>query len=176
VKRSLRDAKTGSLVSPITPTGFSYHCSVAGTSGASEPTWNAVLGQTTTDGTVTWVTVRLLTVTGTVTTATTKRIFRDSSRTEADHFFRGGLLTWTSGLNSGLKMEVKVYTSAVDEFELSLPMPYAIMVGDAYSVQAGCSKRLGGDHGCMTKFDNVKNYRGEPHVPQKAELAVAGYL
>lgn len=101
------------------------------------------------------------TVTGSVTGVTSARIFQDSARGEPASWFDYGLLTWTSGANSGLAMEVKAY--APGQFELQLPMPYAIAVGDAYSVHAGCQKRLIED--CKQKFNNVINFRGEPHIP-----------
>jgi len=44
-----------SFVIPSTPDGFVYECTTAGTSHATtEPTWDAVLGNTTVDNTVTW--------------------------------------------------------------------------------------------------------------------------
>jgi uncharacterized phage protein (TIGR02218 family) len=45
---------------------------------------------------------------------------------------------------------------------MQLPMPYALTVGDAYSLQPGCDKLLAT---CKVKFNNVLNFRGEPHVP-----------
>lgn len=44
----------GDTVVPTVPNGFKYVCTVAGTSGASEPSWPEVVGTTKTDGTVTW--------------------------------------------------------------------------------------------------------------------------
>jgi uncharacterized phage protein (TIGR02218 family) len=47
------------------------------------------------------------TVTGTVTAAASARAFTDSARAEAAHYFTAGLITWTSGENDGLSMEVR---------------------------------------------------------------------
>ena len=110
------------------------------------------------------------TVTGSVTSFTNKRTFRDTTRTEADGYFMGGKLTWTSGVNNGLQMEVKRYTSATDEFELCLPMRNAIAVGDTYSVYAGCDKAW---ETCKVKFNNILNFRGEPFVPQEQSVALS---
>lgn len=104
------------------------------------------------------------TVTGTVTSFSNRHQFMDTSRTEADKWFEGGKLTWTSGLNNGLPMEVKKYTSATKQFVLSLDMPFNIAIGDAYSVYAGCDKSYTGTHGCVPKFNN-KNYGGFPQIP-----------
>jgi len=41
-------------VTPITKNGRKYICTIAGTSGASEPTWPTTIGNTVVDGTVTW--------------------------------------------------------------------------------------------------------------------------
>ncbi len=45
---------TTSFVTPTTANGFYYKCTVAGTSGSSQPTFPTVLGQTVTDGGATW--------------------------------------------------------------------------------------------------------------------------
>jgi uncharacterized phage protein (TIGR02218 family) len=114
------------------------------------------------------------TITGSVTALTVgnSRIFTDSARAEALGYFDGGLLTWTSGLNDGLSMEVKTYTLVGTSIALVLGMPHALGVGDTYTMYAGCDKSLSGTQGCKVKFNNVVNFRGFPHVPQKQELAM----
>jgi uncharacterized phage protein (TIGR02218 family) len=107
------------------------------------------------------------TVSGSVSSVSSNRIFADSSRTEADHYFRYGLLTWTSGANDGLKMEVKGFLNAGGVFELQGEMPYDILAGDSFEVYAGCDKTLAT---CKAKFSNVINFRGFPHVPGQDAL------
>ena len=115
------------------------------------------------------VTLASYTVTGSVTTATSGRVFTDTARTEADNYFAGGLITWTSGDNDTYRMEVKSSTSA-GVVTLQQAMPNATVIGDAYSLSAGCDKLL---NTCKTKFSNVINFRGFPHVPGQDKM-IAG--
>lgn len=100
------------------------------------------------------------TVTGTVTAATSRLICEDSGRTEEAGYFNSGKITFNSGANEGISMEVKSFFEG--QLILSLPMPYAIQVGDGYTLVAGCDKTL---ETCKATFENVVNFRGEPHVP-----------
>lgn len=102
------------------------------------------------------------TVSGSVTSVSTNRIFADSSRTEADHLFRYGLLTWTSGANAGLSMEVKGFLNAGGQFEIQQAMPYDILAGDAFTVCSGCDKTRAT---CRDVFANTVNFRGFPDLP-----------
>lgn len=102
------------------------------------------------------------TVTGTVDLLNSRRIFGDSGRGEPDDWFGGGVVTWTSGANAGLSMEVADFNLG-GGFVLHLPMPYDIAEGDTYSAVPGCRKRRTDD--CGAKFNNVVNFRGFPDVP-----------
>ena len=105
------------------------------------------------------------TVTGTVSAAGSLLGFVDSGQGEASGLFSFGKITFSSGANAGLSMEVKEYvfqTGIGGEFTLVLPLPYALQVGDGYQVTKGCDKTLGI---CSGRFDNVANFRGEPLVP-----------
>lgn len=108
------------------------------------------------------VNLAALTVSGAVTSVTDAATFADTSRTEADDTFNYGKLTWTSGANAGLSMEVRDWTLSTQTFGLWLPMPNAIAVGDGYTVYAGCDKRF---TTCKSKFSNVTNFGGFPHLP-----------
>jgi uncharacterized phage protein (TIGR02218 family) len=106
------------------------------------------------------------TVTGSVTTATSSQEFVDSSRTEATDIFSFGVLTFTSGANNGLSIEVKEYSllpvSAGGKIVLALPMPFSITTGNTYSLSKGCDKTT---VTCHNRFSNIVNFRGEPSVP-----------
>jgi uncharacterized phage protein (TIGR02218 family) len=82
----------------------------------------------------------------------------------ADGWCTGGRLTWTSGANKDLSVEIKLHRAigGVDEFDLWQRAPQAIEIGDGFRVTAGCDKT----HAmCRAKFANVANFRGFPHMP-----------
>jgi uncharacterized phage protein (TIGR02218 family) len=84
-----------------------------------------------------------------------------AGRDVAMNWYTGGLITFTSGLNSGLSMEIK--RSAGTRLELQEAMPFAIAKRDTFTIRAGCMKRYYED--CIGKFNNRLNFRGFPHLP-----------
>ena len=102
------------------------------------------------------------TVTGTLTSVTSQQVFTDSTRAEAADYFAEGLITFITGANAGLTQKVKSHATG-GVFTLSLPLLLVLGIGDAYSLVAGCRKRLAED--CAAKFNNVINFQGEPHLP-----------
>lgn len=110
------------------------------------------------------------TVTGTVDVVVSRREFNDAARVEAADYFTAGKITFTSGANNGLQMDVKAYSPAI--VQLQLPMPYDIGVGDSYSLIAGCRKRASLD--CHAKFNNLVNFRGFPYIPGTDQVASGG--
>lgn len=105
------------------------------------------------------------TFTGAVSTVETNFSFKDSSKTQSNGYFSGGVITFTSGENAGLSMEVRDF--AATGFTLFLPLPHAIQLGDTYQVTAGCDKQF---DTCINLFNNAINFRGEPHVPGTDKL------
>jgi uncharacterized phage protein (TIGR02218 family) len=102
---------------------------------------------------------------GTVTTLAGSAIFHASGiGTFADGWFTAGKLTFASGLNSGLAVEVKVHRldDAGVLIELWQQMPEPIAAGDTFVVSAGCDKRFAT---CRDRFANTVNFRGFPHIP-----------
>lgn len=81
-----------------------------------------------------------------------------------DGWFTRGKLTFTSGANEMLAVEVKEHRFEGGEVRLWLwqAMPEAIEAGDGFAVTAGCDKRF---ETCQAKFANAVNFRGFPHMP-----------
>ena len=110
------------------------------------------------------------TVTGTVASVSGNRVLFDAARTQAADYFTAGKLTFSSGLNNGLSMEVK--SSIVGQIALYEAMPFAVAAGDTYSAYAGCTKRFTED--CGAKFNNRFNFRGFPHLPGNSVYKTGG--
>jgi uncharacterized phage protein (TIGR02218 family) len=91
-----------------------------------------------------------------------QRRWTDAALTQPAGFFTAGKVLWTAGDNAGLSKEVKTHATGGD-ITLEEAMPYAVAVGDEYTIWAGCLKRFTED--CGTKFDNQINFRGFPHIP-----------
>lgn len=108
------------------------------------------------------VSLATYTVTGSVMDVISQTQFVDYTRSEAADYFTYGKLTWTSGANQGLTMEIKAWDNSTQIFTLWLPLPQPISVGDAYQVHRGCDKRF---TTCMNAFANVVNFGGFPHLP-----------
>lgn len=94
-------------------------------------------------------------------------LLHDPTVLAADDWYTGGLVTFLTGANAGLSMEVRKWTNATLLLELFLPMTFPIDPGDRFIVYAGCNKTL---DACRDKFDNVLNFRGEPYVPGNDHL------
>ena len=102
---------------------------------------------------------------GSVTAVTNERIFEDSAREEENGYFDKGVITFTSGSNTGFSTEVKRSEGA--KITLSIPFPNQISVNDEYTIKAGCDKKFST---CISKFNNAVNFRGEPHIPGVNEI------
>ena len=82
----------------------------------------------------------------------------------ADGWFTRGLLTFTSGANTGRSGEIKrhVLKGAIATIELWQAPGASLLPGDAFRFTAGCDKQLAT---CRAKFANAASYRGFPHMP-----------
>jgi uncharacterized phage protein (TIGR02218 family) len=108
------------------------------------------------------VTLASYTYTGTVTSVINNQEFADNNMGQSNDLFNYGLLSWTSGNNNGINMEVKGYLASGGQFTLMSPMPFTVQIGDGYSVYQGCDKQKST---CINDFDNILNFRGFAEIP-----------
>jgi uncharacterized phage protein (TIGR02218 family) len=82
----------------------------------------------------------------------------------ADGWFSLGRLTWSSGANAGLAIELKEHRLVAGHARLTLwqAMPEPIASGDTFTVTAGCDKSFAT---CRARFGNTDNFRGFPQIP-----------
>lgn len=111
-----------------------------------------------------------LTEAGLIGGVTDARTLIDPARTEADGFWRGGLIEFLDGPAEGFRMEVKDSTAA-GVLVLFQAVAVPPQVGDAYSLQPGCDKLFAT---CQTRYDNVINFRGYPHIPGSDQVLKFG--
>ena len=88
-------------------------------------------------------------------------------------WFIFGTIEWTSGANAGRRTEVLGHdvTDGIAVLTLLEAPVRAIAEGDAFTIRAGCDKRI---ETCGAKFANTASFRGFPHIPgQDAVLRYA---
>lgn len=78
----------------------------------------------------------------------------------ASEYFQGGVLTWLTGANAGIAIEVKNYYP--NYLYLAQAMTRPLVAGDTYRLTAGCDKTF---LTCQRRFGNVINFQGFPHIP-----------
>lgn len=89
--------------------------------------------------------------------------FTGSSATDSSAgYLDGGTLSWISGANAGVSMEIKSYITDGSIVTLWLGMNYQPAAGDTFFYYPGCDKRR---ETCLQKFNNILNFRGEPDMP-----------
>lgn len=80
-----------------------------------------------------------------------------------DGWFSAGKLSFSSGANAGLSVEIKRHRKdGAVSLVLWQAMAEPLQAGDEFTVTAGCDKRF---PTCHDRFDNVVNFRGFPHIP-----------
>ena len=103
--------------------------------------------------------------TGTVSVVEGTSIFVASSLDGfAEGWFSLGRLLWSGGANAGLAIEIKEHRLIAGHARLTLwqAMPEPIVIGDAFTVTAGCDKSFAT---CRARFANTDNFRGFPQIP-----------
>lgn len=105
---------------------------------------------------------------GTVTTVTNQMTV-ETNLNDPDFdegYFRFGVLTWLTGANAGRKAPVRTWTPAGNVVHFWTRPPDTIVVGDTFSITAGCDKSM---ETCHARFSNSINFQGFPFDITEAE-------
>lgn len=141
-----------------------FVCSTPGITAGEAPAYDYTLGAYTSDGTAVFQAVAPLhTVTSTITEVTDHKTFKiDNNVNKENSWFEWGVLEVLTGQNIKKKIEVKAWNNTTKQITLALPLPYVPQVGDKIRMHTGCAKSR---EVCVSKFNNIYNYRGEPDLP-----------
>ena len=146
-----------------------YEVTTAGTTAGSQPSYDTIIGNPTTDGTA------ILTARDSfsrdakvedIITSTKMNIAISDSRA-VDDWFNGGVVVFDSGPNATRAYEIRDWDQSTGEVNLYLAVPFATQPGNSLHIYPGCDKRI---DICNTRFANAINFRGEPHVPGSDSL------
>lgn len=96
----------------------------------------------------------------TLTGVTTATVSAAAFATQADGWWAGGFIEWTT--NTGL-VEVRFIISHVGEV-VTLLTPSNVVVGTVVATYPGCNHTL---DDCENKHHNLDNYGGQPYIPPK---------
>ena len=109
------------------------------------------------------------TFTTTVTSVVDNRNFTATGLTLESNYFDMGQFYFTTGPNAGIKTEIKEHLVG-GVIKLVLPLPYPVLVGHQFTAIRGCMKSL---TACKS-YNNVLNFRGEPHLPGLDKVLTPG--
>ncbi len=113
-----------------------------------------------------------LTIAGVVVTdVNSEREFEASSLGQDTGYFALGEVVWLTGLNTGLRMDIREHSNVGGLITLALKAPFLIQIGDTFDIKPGCNKSF---ETCSAKFNNAINFRGFPRVPGKDKTFLVG--
>lgn len=148
-----------------------YEVTTAGTTAGSQPSYDTTIGNPTTDGTAVltcrdaWM--RVAEIETVIDRA--NFIIRVNEDRAVDDWFDRGVLVFETGLtNVGRAFEIKEWdlhwagSPEIGQVTLYREVPETVYPGQQVRIYRGCDKSL---TECNPVFDNIENYRGEPHLP-----------
>lgn len=95
----------------------------------------------------------------------------NTNLTQADDYFDLGVITFTTGLNTGYSATVKLYQNASGTVQTMIPFPQPVSGGDHFQIYPGCDKL---QSTCTTKFSNLEHFKATPYVPVPETLYDGG--
>lgn len=101
---------------------------------------------------------------GTIGSGSTKAIVSCTLSQPAGYFDMGEIL-FKDGQNACITRGVRQYGNG--RIVLSHPLPYVPVQGDSFTIYPGCDRTK---YTCLTRFNNLNNFRGYPYVPTPETL------
>lgn len=83
----------------------------------------------------------------------------------ADDWLSRGVLTWLTGPNAGVAYDIKIHQNSPSPnhtIQLWVPVTETPVAGNTASIVAGCLQTAAV---CKSKFNNLANFQGFPHMP-----------
>ena len=110
------------------------------------------------------VTLATFTHAGTVGAVTDNRQFviTGAASGKAGDYYNYGQITWITGANAGLSMQIEDYNGTNDVITLMEYMPGTVAAGDTATLEAGCDRRK---ETCISRISNLVNFRGFDRIP-----------
>jgi hypothetical protein len=141
-----------------------YEVTTAGLTAVSQPAYDTVIGNTTTDGTAVLTArdayMRDAYVDDVVDNRTLKIGVTEARA--VDVWFDQGAIIFETTSNSGKVHEVRSWIQSTTQAVFFLPAPFTVLPGSKLRMYPGCDKIVGT---CVSKFSNAINFRGEPYIP-----------
>ena len=79
-----------------------------------------------------------------------------------DNYYDMGVITFGSGVNTGVTRTIKSYTNSGGLISVVLPLPAIPAISDTFDIYPGCDRQL---TTCTSKFSNQAKYNGMPYIP-----------
>lgn len=160
--RAAWDAKGGTVVKPSAFNGFWYEADDDGTTGALEPAWPTVAGNTVTDNDVTWRARNALVWPATVTAVASDMLFTVSfsAGSPAADYFNGGTVKFLTGDLAGTE-PIEVFDYGSGAIQLLMPSAALPEVGDTVELTVPCLRI----RDACRAHRNTWNFGGFPDVP-----------
>lgn len=111
--------------------------------------------------------------TGTITSTDGLEVVASGLSGFAKSTFNRGILKWQTGTNAGLELDIRSTSKSNGLTTISLwTKPDRVpALGDTFTVTAGCDRTAAT---CKSKFSNLTNFRGFPHMPGDAFITEFG--
>lgn len=105
---------------------------------------------------------------GKITKILARTIFISKNLNISDYLYCKGEIQFLTGRNANITRSIR--EAKKDTLTCSTEFPMPISIGDKFVIFIGCDKKIST---CCKKYNNVINFRGEPHLPGIEEMSIS---